>query len=64
MRNLRGNFMKSATVGGSLDTRFQSTVMVGEGRPSTVFFCFCLQRKEKTRGWSAFADHDDLSERV
>jgi hypothetical protein len=30
----------------------------GSGRASTYFFCFFAVRKEKTRGWSAFADHD------
>ena len=37
-------------------------VMVGEGRPSTLFFCFqylATSTKPKTRGWSAFADHDE-----
>jgi hypothetical protein len=37
--------------------------MVGEGRPSTLFFFFfsvgCGQGKTKTRGWSACADHDE-----
>jgi hypothetical protein len=33
--------------------------MVGAGRPSTFCLLFQSLGKEKTRGWPAFADHDD-----
>jgi len=41
---------------------FSSTVMVGEGRPSTSFLfpdSYSELKRNTKRGWSAFADHDD-----
>ncbi len=34
--------------------------MVGEGRPSTSYFHGNDSRFRQIRGWSAFADHDEI----
>jgi hypothetical protein len=48
----------------SLDANRRFTVMVGEGRPSTSFFFPDRKETKEKRGCSAFAEHDDLCERV